>query len=80
MNGELNIMINEKVYKELRSIRKLIYLQENFRIDIYELNELITNFCKTTSLSHIDCLIIFRIDIFKGKKYQDTFNKFLYNK
>lgn len=70
---------NNHIYSELQCIFSLVLLNENQKIDLCELKKLIEDYSKTSTMTYLECLILFRIDIYKGKSYKDTFNKFLYN-
>lgn len=65
---------------ELKTIGGLVYLNEGKMVDLSELRKLIEDYSTTSTMSYLDCLILFRMDIYKGKLYEDTFNKFLNNK
>lgn len=66
--------------REIHSIYKLVLMNENIQIDLSELKELIKKYAESSTMSYLECLILFRIDIYKGKSYLETFNKFLNNK
>ena len=72
--------LNNNIYVELQTIFSLVLLNENKKIDLIELKKLIDDYSKISTMSYLECLILFRIDIYKGKSYEETFNKFLYNK
>lgn len=90
-NGGLIYMVDENLIsidrsklitelREIHSIYKLVLMNENIQIDLDELKKLIKNYAKSSTMGYLECLALFRIDIYKGKSYKETFNKFLYNK
>lgn len=79
MNNNM-IKNSNKEIAELKSICGLVYLNEKLKIDLSELKTLIEDYSKISTMSYLECLILFRIDIYKGKSYIETYNKFLYNK
>jgi len=72
--------MTDKELAEYQSIYGLVYLQENKHIDVMKLRDLIIDYASRSTMSYQECLVLFRIDIYKSKSYEDTFNKFLYNK
>lgn len=69
--------LNNHIYAELQTIFSLVLLNENKKIDLIELKKLIDDYSKTSTMSYLECLILFRIDVYKSKSYEKTFNKFL---
>lgn len=79
INDDIKYM-TDKELAEYQSICGLVYLKEDKHIDVLELKKLIMDYASRSTMSYQECLILFRIDIFKNKSYQETFNKFLNNK
>lgn len=84
MNNEIMTQLknmDDRIYSELQTIYALVFINENHKkIDVVELDNLIKEYSKTSTMIYLECLMLFRLDIYKGKSYDETFKKFLEGK